>query len=211
MTMPPQSPTKRTAVDLSLGPWILANYVGQFVAIGEVGVFMLSTSGPITAAIPGATAGLTIGAAQWPCLRGIFGEVRVLEWLSASALGGAVIGELVAASAARGPYDVSSLPFVALVVLAFGLVAGGILGGVQGWALRRRRGLALRWAVANAIGYFFGLLFVHCCGLSMFLTPSSPALGSPEAVVAACIATMAFATAATTGIVLRTCNGRRSA
>lgn len=203
-------PTKRTAVDPSLGSWILANYVGQFVAIGEVGVFMLSTSGPITAAIPGATAGLALGAAQWPGIRGIFGEIRVFEWLSASVLGGAVIGELVAA-AARGPYDVSSLPLAALAVLAFGLVCGGIFGGVQGWALRRRRGLALRWAAANAIGYFLGLLFVLCCGLSTYLTPASPAPGSPEVVVAACIAAMALATAATTGIVLRSYGGRRSA
>lgn len=186
-----------------LKTWTIAILVGQFVAAGEVAALAPLVPGPTTSILLGAVAGIVIGAAQWPCLRTMGGGTKVVEWIPASALGGALLGGLAAGVAAGGPYDVSSITLVSLAVLAFGAAAGALLGGAQAWALRRRSGLAPRWIAANTVGWSLGLLIALHCVLGTFLTPFSRTTVGTAAIMAACFAATAFAVAAATALALR--------
>ena len=111
--------------EANLNPWTRAQFVGQVVAIGG-GVAVAQTlaahtggwrSGIVVPLLVGAVAGVAVGASQWSTLRRAVGDLRVRAWISASALGGALVGVLAAGTVSCGPFDVSSLPAVALVAL----------------------------------------------------------------------------------------------
>lgn len=196
--------TSRPAIDPPcFTTWTVAILVGQLVAVGEVVAFAPLLPGPLASILIGAAAGLAVGAAQWPCLRGVGTEARVVEWIAASALGGALLGGLAAGVAVGGPYDVSSIARVSLAVLAFGSAAGALLGSAQAWALRRRSGLAHRWIAANTVGWSLGLLIALHFVLGTFLTPISRTPAGAAAMMAACIAATALAVAAATSVALR--------
>lgn len=162
------------------GSWILAGIVGHLIAIGAIATLVQGLAEPGTGAdlyplvawaLIGGSAGVVVGAAQWPALRRAFGELCVREWILASALGGALVGTLAWGAGAGNPLDVSSLPTIILAASAFGLVAGGTLGMTQAWALRRRPHVAGRWCVGNAAGWALGLLVAVAGVLGAVLGP----------------------------------------
>jgi len=197
--------------EANLNPWTRAQFVGQVVAIGG-GVAVAQTlaahtggwrSGIVVPLLVGAVAGVAVGASQWSTLRRAVGDLRVRAWISASALGGALVGVLAAGTVSCGPFDVSSLPAVALVALASGLGAGATLGAAQAWALRRRPAVALRWLAANAVGWAFGVLLLVLGLLGTVLTSRPGVPGLDAAIMLASISAMAVAVAFATGLALR--------
>jgi hypothetical protein len=206
------------------GSWALAGAFGHLIAIGTFallwqalaahapsgmapGAVVYTLSG---SALVGGVAGVAVGAAQWPTLRGALSQLRAREWLLASALGGGLVGVLAGGTQLGGPYDVSSCSAVLFAASIFGLVVGGLFGGAQAWALHRQPDLARRWCLANACGWAIGLLIVVAGVLGAILGLDVPAVTMVTAAIS--IAVLGALVAWTTDFALgirSCCRGER--
>ncbi len=92
-----------------------------------------TTAGPVSAALAGLIAGAVLGTAQWLALR-----PRIAAWWIAATAAGLSVGAAIATLVTGGATDLGSL-------VAFGAIAGAVVGIAQGTLLGARR-LAL-WAV----------------------------------------------------------------
>jgi hypothetical protein len=198
------------------GSWALAGALGHFIAIGTSALFWQvlaarASSGMapgasavvytvIGSALVGGAAGVAVGAAQWPRLRGALSRLRARQWLLASALGGVLVGVLAGGTELSGPYDASSCSTVLFAASMFGLVVGGIFGGAQAWALRRQPDLARRWCLATAFGWAIGSLIAVAGVLGAILGLDVPAVTMVTAAVS--IAVLGAIVAWTTDLAL---------
>lgn len=202
-----------------LGRWIGATVVAEAIgfaaamAIGR-GVYAAIGGEPTGLAgealtiglslLVGAVEGACLGTGQWRVLRRVLPEVRAGVWILATATGGA-LAWVLGMSAGPRLHPVSP-GGTALVLVASGLLLGGVLGGAQALALRHRRRLACAWVLASAIGWMLGLLFAYA-GVAALpdegLTPSALIL------LGVAGAAMAVLPALATGLVLRRARNRR--
>lgn len=211
--MAPERPAERHVLGRWIGATVIAEAIGfaAAMAIGR-GVYAAIggepkglAGGALTIGLSllvGAVEGACLGTGQWHVLRRVLPEVRAGAWIMATATGGA-LAWILGMSAGPRVHPISP-GATALVLVASGLLLGGVLGGAQALVLRRRRGLAQAWVLASAMGWMFGLLFAYA-GVAALpddgLTPSAMGLLGVAGAV------MAVLPALATGLVLRRAMG----
>jgi hypothetical protein len=182
---------------------------GVFSLVGEPGtgalaeLFMLGLS-----ATAGLVEGACLGLAQWLVLRTVFPRLPLRHWVLYTAVGAALAWIIGMGAGSHAP-AVSPPPVVLIaIIMAAGLVLGGLLGAAQALALRRHIGGVGPWIFASALGWMIGLLFAF---IGVAMTPEPGASLYNVAVMVACGAAMAIAPAITTGRVLQAFASRHGA
>lgn len=169
---------------------------GAAMALGRGVVAVVGEPGDLgtlaLASAAGAIEGACLGAAQGLVLRRSWPRLRVGAWARATMVGGALAWALGMTAGSHGPGAMPPLWVVGIVMIASGLVFGGILGAAQAVVLRRHARGAGRWIAANAVGWMIGLMFAYA---GIALTPEPGASATDVAVMAACGAAMAIAPA----------------
>lgn len=177
---------------------------GAAMALGRGVVAIVGEPGELLtlalACAAGAVEGACLGAAQGLVLRRVWPGLRVGAWARATMVGGALAWALGMTAGGHGPGTMPPLWVIGLVMIASGLVLGGILGAAQAVVVRRHARGAGRWIAANAVGWMIGLMFAYA---GIALTPEPGASAYDVAVMAACGAAMAIAPALLTGRALR--------
>ncbi len=176
---------------------------GVFSLVGEPGtgplaeLFVLALSASV-----GLVEGASLGLAQWLVLRTVFPRLPLRHWVLYTAVGAALAWIIGMGAGSHAP-AVSPPPVVLIaIIMAAGLVLGGLLGAAQALALRRHLAaqVVYPWIFASALGWMIGLLFAF---VGVALTPEPGTSLYNIVVMIACGAAMAIAPAITTGRVLQ--------
>lgn len=147
----------------------------------------------------GAAEGLCLGTGQWLVLRRRFEQLGWIEWAGATACGGALAWALGMGLGGR----LSQTPpvwILAVLMVASGLIFGGLLGASQWLVLRRHAPRSSAWIWANSLGWMIGLLATYLA--SAAIDDSTP-VALTVAIGLAAGASMALIPAWLTGLVLR--------
>ena len=194
--------------------WITVTVLGEAIGFGGAmalgrGVIALVGEpdvGPMAellvlglSATAGLVEGACLGLAQWLVLRRVFPRLPLRHWVTATALGAALAWVIGMGAGSHAPSLPPPAPVLAAIVVAAGLVLGGLLGAAQALALRRHIAGVGRWILASAIGWMIGLLFAF---IGVALTPEPGISLYNISVMVACGAAMAIAPAIATGRVL---------
>ena len=194
--------------------WITVTVLGEAIGFGGAmalgrGVIALVGEpdvGPMAellvlglSATAGLVEGACLGLAQWLVLRRLFPRLPLRHWVTATALGAALAWVIGMGAGSHAPSLPPPAPVLAAIVVAAGLVLGGLLGAAQALALRRHIAGVGRWILASAIGWMIGLLFAF---IGVALTPEPGISLYNISVMVACGAAMAIAPAIATGRVL---------
>lgn len=151
------------------------------------------------AMLVGAIEGTVLGTGQWLVLRRRLPALRWRAWAGCTAIGGALPWALGMGLGS----SMTSVPpawLMAVLFVVSGLLFGGLLGACQAVVLRSHLDVAVRWVMANAVGWMLGLSATYA--VSAVLDESSPFVLALVLGLAAG-ATMAVAPALATGLVLR--------
>ena len=136
--------------------WVLTVFAFPIGGAAAIAVAR-SLSGPVSAAIGGATAGAIIGAAQWLVLRQSIGVGA--SWIAATGSGLAL--GLAVAVALFGTGTVGGQ----LVIRA--LIVGAVVGFMQWLILRHYVSMAWVWVLAVAVCWAVGWIVTRAAGVDL--------------------------------------------
>jgi len=146
--------------------WIVNNTIGEpSTTGGKVAIL-------IAMAIAGVLEGLSLGWFQWNVIVKRFGGIKVGSWITATVVV-AALGWLAGSvpSMFNGPgQDVASdvsahaeeitIGMVVWVGIIIGIIMGAMFGFAQWIVLRKHAKNAVKWIMANAIGWGIGMVFI---------------------------------------------------